>query len=146
MLWEEGSQQQDVLARMEALHALASDGESFAFETTCAGRSHLRLLQQCRDLGYRLTLLFLWLPSAELAVARVAERVEKDSRRAERTLNDYGLALEADVFPELGDLPANDIDADQIVAVLERIEAAVDHHAIAHRIVDGRHRASRLGL
>jgi HEAT repeat protein len=30
MLWEEGSQQQDVLARMEALHALASDGDRAA--------------------------------------------------------------------------------------------------------------------
>jgi HEAT repeat protein len=30
MLWEEGSQQQDVLARMEALHALVSDGDAAA--------------------------------------------------------------------------------------------------------------------
>ncbi len=30
MLWEEGSQQQDMLARMEALHALASDGDAAA--------------------------------------------------------------------------------------------------------------------
>src|SRR5204862_1146082 len=58
-----------------------------------------------------------------------AERVEKDGRRAERTLNDYGLALEADVCPELGDLSANEIDADQIVAVLERVEARSKHAA-----------------
>jgi predicted ABC-type ATPase len=56
---------------------LAKTGESFAFETTCAGRSHLRLLQFCRDIGYRLTLVFLWLSSAEAAVARVARRVDE---------------------------------------------------------------------
>jgi predicted ABC-type ATPase len=56
---------------------LARAGESFAFETTCAGRSHPRLLQECRDLGYRLTLLFLWLRSADIAVGRVARRVEQ---------------------------------------------------------------------
>jgi len=56
---------------------LAKSRESFAFETTCAGRSHLRLLQEARGMGYRLVLLFLWLSSAELAVSRVAERVAK---------------------------------------------------------------------
>ena len=67
---------------------------------------------------------------AELTLRELfAERVEKDTRRAERTLADYGLALEADVFPDLGDLPANDVDADQIVTVLERIEARSKHAA-----------------
>lgn len=54
---------------------LAKTGESFAFETTCAGRSHLRLLQQCRDLGYRLMLIFLWLQSPDIAVRRVENRI-----------------------------------------------------------------------
>jgi predicted ABC-type ATPase len=49
--------------------------ENFAFETTCAGRMQLRLLQECRDTGYQLTLIFLWLPSVDMAVARVALRV-----------------------------------------------------------------------
>lgn len=50
-------------------------------------------------------------------------RVEKDAKRSARTMEDYKQILEADVFPDLGDLPANEIDADQIVEVLERIEA-----------------------
>jgi|SoiMethySBSTD1v2_1073268.scaffolds.fasta_scaffold350284_1 integrase len=57
------------------------------------------------------------------------ERCAKDARRAERTLADYRLALEADVFPILGDVAANEIDADQIVAVLEPIEARSKHAA-----------------
>ena len=54
---------------------LLKNGESFAFETTCAGLSHLQLLRRCRVAGYRNTLLFLWLPSPEAALARVARRV-----------------------------------------------------------------------
>src|ERR1051325_7846529 len=50
---------------IERIRDLTKSGESFAFETTCAGRSHLRLLRECRNRGYRLTLLFLWLPSAD---------------------------------------------------------------------------------
>lgn len=50
-------------------------GESFAFETTCAGRAHLQRLRRCHELGYRITLIFLWLPSADIALARVAQRV-----------------------------------------------------------------------
>ena len=57
------------------IHDLAKTGESFAFETTCAGRSHLRMLQQCRDLGYRLILIFLWLQSPDIAVRRVENRI-----------------------------------------------------------------------
>src|SRR5882724_2526619 len=62
---------------IERIQALARAGESFAFETTCAGRGHARLLRMCRDAGYRLNLVFLWLPSAEVALARVAQRVRE---------------------------------------------------------------------
>ena len=60
---------------IERIHALARAGESFAFETTCAGRGHARLLRSCRAAGYKVTLMFLWLPSSEAAIARVARRV-----------------------------------------------------------------------
>jgi predicted ABC-type ATPase len=63
-----------MLARMESLIAA---GTSFAFETTCAGRGHLALIRRCQDLGYRVTLLFFWLPSPDLAIARVAQRVSQ---------------------------------------------------------------------
>lgn len=63
---------------IQRIRDLAKSGESFAFETTCAGRSHLRVLQQCRALGYRLMLIFLWLESADVALQRVANRVAED--------------------------------------------------------------------
>lgn len=62
---------------VQRLHALASARQSFAFETTCAGRSHLRFLESCRACGYRTTLIFLWLPSVEAAIDRVARRVSQ---------------------------------------------------------------------
>jgi predicted ABC-type ATPase len=62
---------------IERIRALAAAGESFAFETTCAGRGHLGLLRQCRSAGYRVTLVFLWLPSPRAALERVARRVRE---------------------------------------------------------------------
>jgi predicted ABC-type ATPase len=60
---------------LERIRTLARTGESFAFETTCAGRGHARLLRTCRESGYRLMLIFLWLPSVKAALERVARRV-----------------------------------------------------------------------
>jgi predicted ABC-type ATPase len=58
-----------------SIETLVRDSVSFAFETTCAGRSHLQRLRGCRASGYRIIFVFLWLPSAEHALARVAQRV-----------------------------------------------------------------------
>ena len=51
--------------------------ESFAFETTLSGVGYARKIPQWRQLGYRLELFFLSLPSADMAVQRVAERVRQ---------------------------------------------------------------------
>jgi predicted ABC-type ATPase len=50
---------------------------SFALETTCAGKSYLRLFEECRKVGWRITLLYFWLPSPESSIARVARRVRE---------------------------------------------------------------------
>jgi predicted ABC-type ATPase len=52
-------------------------GESFAFESTLAGMAYLRHIKNWRDLGYHVSLFFLSLRSADMAVARVAERVRQ---------------------------------------------------------------------
>jgi len=51
--------------------------ESFAFETTLAGRSYARSIRRWRDAGYRVTLFFLSLSSPEIAISRVAQRVRQ---------------------------------------------------------------------
>lgn len=56
---------------------LLKEGETFAFETTLATRSYVKLIQQAQKRGYFVTLLFFSLSSPEQAVARVAKRVSQ---------------------------------------------------------------------
>ena len=62
---------------LERLRALASLRRDFAFETTLSGRFHARWLRRLKAAGYRTHLIFLSLPSADLALARVADRVRR---------------------------------------------------------------------
>ncbi|MGB7201428.1 MAG: zeta toxin family protein [Pyrinomonadaceae bacterium] len=57
------------------LHDLAENHKDFAFETTLASRFYAQWLEQLKTQGYRVSLIFLWLESAELAIERVKERV-----------------------------------------------------------------------
>jgi predicted ABC-type ATPase len=66
---------------LDRIEFLIESDQSFSFETTCAGRGHIRTLRRCRAAGYLLTLLFLWLPSPEMALARVARRVAAGGHR-----------------------------------------------------------------
>ncbi len=49
--------------------------QDFAFETTLAGRSYLKLVARLLAQGWRVELIYLALPSAEMSRLRVAERV-----------------------------------------------------------------------
>lgn len=62
---------------IERMHRLVRDRRSFALETTCSGKSYLRFLGQCKQDGWRIRLLYFWLPSPEMAVERVARRVQQ---------------------------------------------------------------------
>lgn len=62
---------------IERMRELVRDGESFAFETTCSGRSFIPTLRECRANGWRVSLYYFWLPSPEHSVARVAKRVSQ---------------------------------------------------------------------
>lgn len=52
-------------------------GDSFAFETTLAGRGYASMISRWRAVGYRIDLIFLKLDSVETAIARVQERVRQ---------------------------------------------------------------------
>lgn len=54
---------------------LLKEGESFAFETTLATRSYVKLIQQAQRRGYFVTLIFFMLNTPEQAVKRVERRV-----------------------------------------------------------------------
>ena len=60
---------------LERIHYLAKKQIDFAFETTLASRTFATWITDLRKTGYDFHLVFLWLPNADFAVARVAERV-----------------------------------------------------------------------
>lgn len=62
---------------LQRIEDLLSRDESFSIETTLATRYYFNLVRRAHDKGYRVTLLFFWLNSPELAIQRVAERVHK---------------------------------------------------------------------
>ncbi len=49
--------------------------QDFAFETTLSGRGYLRLIKRLRATGWRVELFYLALPSIEMSILRVTERV-----------------------------------------------------------------------
>jgi predicted ABC-type ATPase len=60
------------LARLDALE---SQRKSFAFEATLASQGLARRLDRLKSHGYLVHIVYLWLPTVDLALARVAERV-----------------------------------------------------------------------
>lgn len=62
---------------LERLNYLSGQRIDFAFETTLAARSFARFLKKCQRQGYRINLIYVWLSTPELAINRVAKRVEK---------------------------------------------------------------------
>lgn len=57
------------------IEACIAKREDFAFETTLAGRSYLKLVRRLQTAGWRVELIYLALPSMEMSKLRVAERV-----------------------------------------------------------------------
>ena len=60
---------------LQQIHEYAKRGADFAFETTLSGRAYVRLLAELKAKGYSLHLFFLWVPSPELSIARIKDRV-----------------------------------------------------------------------
>jgi predicted ABC-type ATPase len=63
-----------MLKRIEELFKLKVD---FAFETTFASKTYKEKVLYAQANGYKVTLLFFWLNSVELAIERVLSRVSK---------------------------------------------------------------------
>jgi predicted ABC-type ATPase len=62
---------------LDWLHQLAERRESFAFETTLSTRSFAPWIKGLIAKDYQFRLHYLWLPNADMAVSRVADRVRK---------------------------------------------------------------------
>lgn len=62
---------------LHRLRELARARLDFAFETTLASRSFAPWLRELRAIGYHVHLAFIALPTANLAIERVADRVRR---------------------------------------------------------------------
>lgn len=49
--------------------------EDFGFETTLSGRSYLNLMRKLKKRGYGVHIFYLWVPTVELSLGRIRERV-----------------------------------------------------------------------
>ncbi len=68
---------------LNRINELLSESENFAFETTLATRSYKNKIIEAKEKGYRVTLLFFWLQSIELAKERVKIRVSEGGHNIE---------------------------------------------------------------
>lgn len=62
---------------LSEIHRLADEGVNFAFETTLSGKAYVSFLKNLKRRDYRIHLFFLWVPSVELALLRIKQRVTK---------------------------------------------------------------------
>ena len=62
---------------LEKINTLIKSDKDFAFETTLATKSYKKLVARAKENGYKVTLLFFWLRTPELALKRVEIRVKE---------------------------------------------------------------------
>src|SRR5271165_5408705 len=58
------------------LHQLADERADFAFETTLASRSFVPWISKLIESGYAFHLVYIWIPSPDMAIERVSGRVK----------------------------------------------------------------------
>src|ERR1035437_683136 len=61
---------------LERIAEFTEAGSDFAFETALSGRSYVPLLRGVKKAGFRLHMFYLWIPSPDLALLRIRDRVE----------------------------------------------------------------------
>ncbi len=62
---------------LQRIDELLRQEVDFAIETTLATRSYVSLIKRVQQTGYKVTLLYFWLNSPQMAMLRVAKRVSK---------------------------------------------------------------------
>ncbi|MGD9638742.1 MAG: zeta toxin family protein [Alphaproteobacteria bacterium] len=62
---------------LNRIDSLMASKKSFAFETTCSSLTFFDKLKKAKEGGYTIGLIFLWLPSSDMAIERVKIRVSQ---------------------------------------------------------------------
>jgi predicted ABC-type ATPase len=60
---------------LEEIETLERQRADFGFETTLSGRGHLGVIRRLKEHAYQVHFFYLWVPSVELVLARIRERV-----------------------------------------------------------------------
>ena len=108
---------------LEEIESCVCSRRSFAFETTLSGRAYLHKITAWRRLGYHVKLIFLSLPSAEAAVARVAARVAQGGHNVPedvvRRRFDHGLQNFTNLYKSVVDVWALYDNSSSVPVLLE---------------------------
>src|SRR5260370_30901259 len=75
---------------LERMGCLVRTGQRLVVGAACSGRARASWLRECRAKNWRVTLLFLWLPSPQAALDRVARRVRQGGHGVPRTSKGQG--------------------------------------------------------
>ncbi len=70
---------------LKRIDQLIKEQQSFAFETTLSGVGYVKLIKRCKDLGYLVNLIYLYLDNPELNVIRVRSRVAQGGHNIKET-------------------------------------------------------------
>lgn len=62
---------------LQKIDKLMLNKHDFAFEATLSSKSYTKTIKKAKQNGYMITLVFFWLDSPDLAVARVKTRVQE---------------------------------------------------------------------
>jgi predicted ABC-type ATPase len=60
---------------LDEIQHYMKQGADFGFETTLSGKTYLNLFRRLRRRGYAIHIFFLWVPTVEVALSRIQERV-----------------------------------------------------------------------
>ncbi len=60
---------------LSEIASMAARRMDFGFETTLAGRSYIPMIHDLKKRGSQIHFFFLWLPSVDLAISRIKQRV-----------------------------------------------------------------------
>ena len=62
---------------LQSLAKKVASRETFAFETTLSGRSYIPQIEKWQDDGWKVVLIYLYIPSADFSADRVEQRVRQ---------------------------------------------------------------------
>lgn len=127
---------------IEEIQIYASRGESFAFETTLSGRRHVSRIIGLKSHGYRVHLFYLWIPTVDLALSRIKERVSEGGhdvpaadvrRRFNRSIHKFLIYYRA--LADFWSLYANDGPIPRLIATEERNQLQISDPALYNSLV-----------